>query len=161
MDGIGELFAQLGGPKPMSPTPNTFSTLPPNIGRPGTLGYAEREKLFPGEDTYFKANPHVGGMAAETGDIVLNPYSGPGVNKGAVANNEALRLLMRDKDVTPGFDLTDQQRGAFVGTEYEKDQPALKSSIAARIYSGDPSARATPAQTSWLDDFLTRQFLQR
>lgn len=132
----------------------------PNV--PGGLfGYGVRSGLYPGEDSFFKSSPHVAGMAAETGDIVLNPYSPPEVNHGAVAKNEALRLLLRDLGTTPDFPLTDRQRQPFVGTPYGSDEPALKSSIAARIYSGDPSAQATPQQTQWVDSFLNSRFLKR
>jgi len=36
-----------------------------------------RDKLYPGEDTYFKTNPHVSGMMAEDNRIIINPYSPP------------------------------------------------------------------------------------
>lgn len=119
------------------------------------FGYAVRPNLYPGEDTYFRANPNVAGMAAETGDIVLNPYAPADVNRDAVARNEALRLLMRDRGVTPDVKLSQGQLTAFKGTPYATDQDALKASIVARIYSGDPSAQATPQQREWLRMFLT------
>ncbi len=115
------------------------------------FGFKIREQLYPGEDTYFKSNPHVGGMAAESNDIILNPYSPPEVNKDAVAKNEAYRLHMKKRGVVPDFELTDEQRKSFVGTPYESDEPSLKSTIAARIYSGDPSARETPEQRAWVE----------
>jgi hypothetical protein len=115
------------------------------------FGYGVRDKLFPGEDSYFRSNPKVSGMAAETGDVILNPYAPADVNKDAVARNEAFRLLLRDKKLTPPFDVTDAQRAAFNGTAYANDDAALRSTIAARIYSGDPSAQATPEQKAWVD----------
>jgi hypothetical protein len=153
-----------GAPNPLArglmANPGTFGSGSPNVNA-GMLGYDVRKDLYPGEDTFFKGNPHVGGMAAETGDVILNPYSPPTVNQDAVAKNEALRLLMRDSNVTPDFALTEQQKAPFVGSPYEHDEPALKSSIAARIYSGDPSAQANPSQTQWLDQFLNSRFLKR
>lgn len=110
------------------------------------LGYKVRAP-FQGEDKYFKENPKVSGMAAEDGSIVLNPYSGlSSQEKSAVAKNEAYRLLMRDKNIVPSFELTDQQRNFFAGTPYEKNEVAMKQTIVARILSGDPSAIATPSQ---------------
>ena len=126
-----------------------------NLGDP-MLGYKRREQLFPGEDTYFKTNPHVAGMAAETGDVILNPYSPPGVNHDAVARNEALRLYMRDNSITPDFQVTPQQRQQFIGTAYGNDDAALKQTLAARIYSGDPSANATDEQRAYTDALLQR-----
>lgn len=120
----------------------------------GLFGYKIRQNLFPSEDTYFKTNPHVAGMAAETNDIILNPYSPSGVNHDAVARNEALRLYMRQSNVTPSFDVTDEQRNAFQGTSYGTNDDALKQTIAARIYSGDPSALATDLQRSWVNSLI-------
>jgi GH24 family phage-related lysozyme (muramidase) len=89
-------------------------------------------------------------MAAEDGHVILNPYADQGVNKDAVARNEALRLYLRDKNITPDFNVTDDQRAAFAGTVYGADENALKATIAARIYSGDPSAKATEQQSMWV-----------
>lgn len=115
------------------------------------LGYRIRADLFPGEDSYFKENPHVGGMAAfETGDVILNPYSPPEVNRDAVAKNEAFRLYMRDRGIAPDFPISDEQRAAYGETPYGADDGALRETLAARIYSGDPSARATPEQEEWV-----------
>jgi hypothetical protein len=129
--------------------------------RGGLLGYPVRNNLFPGEDQFFKGSPHVGGMASETGDVILNPYSPPNVNHDAVARNEAFRLMLRDLGTTPEFPVTPQQKSQFVGTKYETDEPALKSTIAARIYSGDPSANATPLQSEWVTNLLNKRFLPR
>lgn len=136
---------------------DTLGTQP--RGRPlsnldGLFGYAIRERLFPGEDQYFKSNPHVTGMAAETGDIILNPYAPADVNREAVAKNEAFRLRLRDTKANPEFAVTEDQRKSFAGTAYENDDNALKATIAARIYSGDPSARATSEQSDWVSNWL-------
>ena len=118
------------------------------------FGFKVRPSLFPGEDAYFKANPHVTGMAAETNDVILNPYSGAHIDRDAVARNEAFRLHLRNKNITPVFDVTDEQRRAFAGTNYASDDNALKSTIAARVFSGDPSARATPQQMQWVEQLM-------
>lgn len=122
------------------------------LGAPsGMLGYGIRKDLYPGESTYFQQNPNVAGMASDSGHVILNPYSPPGVNHDAVARNEALRLYMKDRGVVPSFDVTPEQQRAFQGTAYGSNPDALKQTIAARIYSGDPSARATEHQRNWLE----------
>ena len=118
------------------------------------FGFPIREQLFPSEDSYFKKNPTVAGMAAETNDIILNPYAGADVNRDAVARNEALRLQMRGAGVTPDFKLSPEQLTAFKGTPYAANQDALRASIAARIYSGDPSAQETAQQRTWVENYL-------
>jgi hypothetical protein len=123
------------------------------------FGYGIRRDLYPGENNYFAQNPQVAGMAAETGDVILNPHSSPDVNRDAVAKNESLRLLLRDLGMTPDFPLTDQQRGAFRGTAYQGQEGPMRETIAARIYSGDKSAYATPEQTDWLARFLKERGL--
>lgn len=120
----------------------------------GMFGYKIREKLYPGEDEYFKTNPHVAGMASESNDVILNPYSSPDVNRDAVARNEALRLHMRERGIVPSFEVTPEQSQSFRGTAYGSNPDAMKQTIAARIYSGDPSAMATDAQRRWLDGLI-------
>lgn len=115
------------------------------------LGYQIRPQLYQGEENYFRSNPNVAGMASESGHVILNPHSPPGVNHEAVARNEALRLYMRDRNITPSFGVTDAQRSAFSETAYGSNDDALKQTLAARIYSGDPSAQATEQQRNWLE----------
>ena len=124
------------------------------------FGYKIREQLYPGEESYFRANPHVSGMAAETGDIILNPHSPADVNRNSVARNEALRLHLREQNIKPDFALTDEQRQGFAGTPYGNDEDALRATIAGRIYSGDPSARATPEQRAWVDQLTQKPKLR-
>ena len=114
------------------------------------LGYNVRHSLYPGEQSYFESNPSVAGMAAETGDIILNPFSSPDVNQRSVAENEAARLHLRQRGITPTFPVTQKQQASFEGSSYGSDPGALRETIAARIYSGDPSAMATPEQTDWV-----------
>lgn len=113
-------------------------------------------KPFPGELTFFKERPEVAGMATEDDKIILNPYSElTPVEKEAVARNEALRIYMKQNNISPEFDLTKAQEKMFAGTEYEKDPIAAKQSILARILSGDPSAK-----DATLDQTLEAQKLQ-
>lgn len=151
------LYDKLGETWPAKLGKSIFGALAPTkeqqVADP-MFGYKIRGSLHPGENDYFKSNPHVTGMAAETGDVILNPYSSNDINKNAVARNEALRLWMRDNSVTPDFQVTPQQRNNFVGTSYENDDPALRQTIAARIYSGDPSAAATDEQRAYVDQMV-------
>lgn len=131
------------------------SILSPGKSTPmGMMGYQIRNDLYPGEQSYFRNNPAVAGMASDSGHVILNPYSPPNVNHESVARNEALRLYMKDRGITPSFELTPEQRSAFQGTAYGANPDALKQTIAARIYSGDPSARATEQQRNWLEVLL-------
>jgi hypothetical protein len=119
------------------------------------FGKKIRSKLFHGEDKFFKERPEVAGMAAEDGSVILNPYSSLSKKElSAVAQNEALRLKMRDDDFDPNFDLTKDQLKFFKGTEYEKNPKAMRQTILARIYSGDPSAMATEDQRAALKKYL-------
>ena len=99
-----------------------------------------RSKLYDGEDVYFKANPHVTGMAAEDGHVILNPYSSLNDDqKGAVYLNEASRLHMRSNG-TPSFNLTDEQ-AKFLNSNTYKDasDEDRRATVLARIISGDSS----------------------
>lgn len=117
------------------------------------LGYKIR-KPYDSEILFFKKNPQVSGMASKDGAIVLSPLSGSDVNSRSVAENEAFRLYLRDNQISPNFDVSPEQRRSFKGTPYEKNDSDLKATIAARIYSGDPSSLATRQQQQWLESFL-------
>lgn len=119
-------------------------------------GYQIR-KPFAGEDKFFKNRPEVGGMAAEDGKIVLNPYSSlKEQEKMQVAKNEAIRLWMRDNKPELPFDVTKEQAKAFSGTEYGSNPQALKETIVARVLTGDPSAMATPEQQSFANKLMDK-----
>ena len=121
------------------------------------FGFKVRSKLFPGEDEFFRSRPEVAGMAAEDDTVILNPYSGLSIRElSAVAQNEALRLKMRKDNFDPKFEITDKQKQFFKGTEYEKNPKAIRQTLLARIYSGDPSAMATPEQRKALEDYLAK-----
>jgi len=124
----------------------------------GVYGIGYREQLFPGEDDYFRKNPHVAGMAAEDDRIILNPYSKISeAEKRAVMLNEAARVHMRRGLMTaPRFDLTPEQTERF--GNYSKNLDDIRQTIAARILSGDPSAGApSPDQLNYVQQL--RQFM--
>lgn len=115
-------------------------------------GYSTREP-FESETKYFSENPNVAGMGTEDKKIILNPHrTFTDVEKQSVLKNEAIRLWLKDKNITPDFELTPDQVKTFKGTPYEKDELALKHSIISRMLSGDPSAGVTtPDQQTWAD----------
>jgi len=120
-------------------------------------GYKTRPP-FAGEDSYFKANPGVGGMAAEDDQIVLNPYSKLKPDEmDQVAKNEGLRIYMRQTGGDMDFDLTPEQSAMFQGTAYgdPANSNQAKRTIISRILTGDPSAGiATASQQKWAEGVL-------
>lgn len=107
---------------------------------------------YPGEDAYFKSNPHVAGMAAEDNKIVLNPYSTLSeAEKRSVVMNEAARIYMRTGKIEPpNFSLSPEQEKAF--GSYSKNPQDRLDTVAARILSGDPSAlQPTPDQIQYVN----------
>ena len=124
----------------------------------GVYGVGVRDQLYPGEESYFKQNPHVAGMAADDNKIIMNPFSTLKDNeKQAVMMNEAARVHMRSKLIdAPNYELTPTQAKKFA--EYSQDPNDIKQTIAARILSGDPSAGdATPEQQAYVAKL--RQFM--
>ncbi len=72
-----------------------------------------------------------------------------------MAQNEAVRLKMRESNYTPKFAVTPEQRASFKGTPYANDESAMKQTILARIASGDPSAlNVTPEQKMEANTFI-------
>jgi GH24 family phage-related lysozyme (muramidase) len=107
-----------------------------------------RNKLYPGEDKYFKENPNVGGMMTEDNKVIINPYSNLTDNeKQTVIKNEKIRLNFKENNIVPDINITEEQRALFKGTPYENNEDAMKQTIVARIMTGDPSAKATKEQT--------------
>jgi len=97
-----------------------------------------REKLYPGEDAYFKAHPETTGMAAKDNSIILNPYSNlTEQQKQAVIQNESARIQMRISGIRPTFKITPEQKEIFKGYGTEQD---IRETIVGRIISGDLSA---------------------
>ena len=117
----------------------------------GVYGIGVRQDLFPGENDYFRKNPHVTGMAAEDNRIIMNPYSTlTDAEKQAVMMNEAARVHMRVGNFdAPRFVLTPEQEKAFSG--YSANPEDRLSTVAARLLSNDPSALTpTPEQTEYV-----------
>jgi hypothetical protein len=120
------------------------------------FGFKIRNKLFPGEDKFFQKRPEVAGMATEDGLVIINPYSPLSLKeKSAVAQNEALRLKMKKDKFNPKFKVTPEQEEFFKNTEYAGNPTAMRQTILARIYSGDPSAMATEEQKQTLSNYLS------
>ena len=124
----------------------------------GVYGIGLRPDLYPGEEEYFKKNPHIAGMAAEDNRIIMNPHSKlSDVEKQAVMLNEAARVHMRTGNMAPPrFTLTPEQEQAF--SSYSADPLDRASTVAARILSGDPSAlKPTPEQQDYVQQL--RKFM--
>jgi len=121
-------------------------------------GYEVREPSFM-ESSYFLDNPHVSGMATEDGRIILNQQSKlDNKQKQSVLQNEAARLFLKQSNIVPDFDITDEQRNLFIGTEYERPENELylKHTILGRIISNDPSAgKVTDQQRKWAEWLLS------
>ena len=111
---------------------------------------------YQSELDYFRNNRNVAGMAAEDDAVILNPFSNiSDAEKQSVIKNEKARILMRNSANRPSFDLTEKQRAAFGNYGTEQD---ARETIAARIFSGDPSAQdLTPQQREWVERNLRTQ----
>ena len=127
-----------------------------------SYGYPVRNPA-PSEQAFFALNPNVGGYAAEDRSIVLNEGA-RNENRylsnrelGAVAQNEAARLYMRDRGIVPDFKLTKEQEQKFQGTTYASNPEALKQSIAARIITGDQSAGKITKEQKGFSQRLLKQ----
>lgn len=120
------------------------------------FGVQRRNYLYDGEKSFFRANPHIAGMAADDNRVVLNPWSKNSASEQeAVALNEAARVFMRQQRLEPGFALTPQQEQFFAGTAYEGAPVEKRQTLAARLLSGDPSAgEPTAEQRRWVDKWL-------
>lgn len=107
---------------------------------------------FESELEFFRKNKGVGGMATEDGKVILNPFSSLSpAEKTSVALNESARLYLR-KIGAPSFAITDIQKSKFKDYGSEDD---IKSTIAARILTGDPSVSdATKDQIKYVNRFL-------
>lgn len=114
------------------------------------------------ERDFFFANPSVGGMASEDNRVVMNPFSGLSQReKNAVRNNEMARLLMRvNPSYRPDFSLTPEQSSTLQGLPHYANAPqdAQRETIAARIYSGDPSGGLPTEEQSRFVEALRTYF---
>lgn len=115
-------------------------------------GY-EIRKPYVEENVYFKKNKDVAGMATEDNKIILNPYSSLNEKQlQVVAENEAIRLFLKDKKIEPMFNVTPEQQASFANTEYGKPENLLnlKHTLISRILTGDTSAgQVTDMQQTW------------
>ena len=112
---------------------------------------------FDSELQFFQQRPEVAGMATDDGKIILNPFSANSPQEQqAVAQNEALRLFMNEKNINPSFALTKEQKSMFKGSEYESNEQAAKQSILARFLTGDPSAGNLTKEQRESADMLRR-----
>ncbi|WP_291855402.1 hypothetical protein [Bradyrhizobium sp.] len=110
---------------------------------------------WPSENEFFKMRPEVAGLAAEDDCVVLNPYSNLSANeKEAVLLNESARVFMRRSGFCPVFTLTAEQASFFAN--YGPVE-AVRATVAARIFSGDPSAlEATDEQFAFVQELRKR-----
>jgi len=105
------------------------------------LEYYKRSRpLYSGEESYFKNNPNVAGMATDDNYVILNPYSP--LSKTQMSNvqaNEAARLYMKQLGI-PNISLTREQEQNLAGTTYANaSDDVRKATILARILSQDKS----------------------
>ena len=111
----------------------------------------------PSELDFFTKNPKVTGMATEDQRIIINPAIRDEKQKQSIFANELTRLLMRMGHAPqPTFPITEEQRKIFStineGKPYGSDQD-IRETIAARMFSGDPSAgAANPLQLRFLEE---------
>jgi hypothetical protein len=135
--------------------PQEINSLPSNMfSQPKkVLNRYEIRQPYESESLYFKMNPKVSGMASEDNRIVLNPYSQLSQSESdAVAKNEGIRLYLRENQINPDFEVTENQKQYFNNTPYSDDDLAVRHTILARILSGDPSIKeVTPRQRIWAD----------
>ena len=105
------------------------------------FGYLLRQP-YKNENEWFKNNLNIAGYASQDGFIVINPHTKKNLYEiESVCINEAIRLFMRDANITPKIKLTKKQLNFFNGTAYEGNSIEMKKTIISRIIAGDPSAQ--------------------
>ncbi len=124
----------------------------------GVLGRNSQREPSSSEIEFFRKHPSIGGMLSEDKMIVLNPGGTLSDDeKQAVALNEAVRKLLRDRNIKPTFAITQKQREFFrgladAGIPGETSDEDIRATIIGRIVSGDPSAQdATTEQKLFAD----------
>jgi len=123
----------------------------------------------PSEVEWFRSNPTVGGYAAPDDKVVINPITALSPEEiQALIENESARIFMRQnyaaRPTTQSFPLTErQQRLPYPESAPPREpQHALRSTVAARMLSGDPSAGdATQAQGRFLEELRARMLARR
>lgn len=114
-------------------------------------GNVEQRQPCPREIEFFRNHPHITGMAADDGRVILSPFSElTDHQKRAVSLNEAARIFMVREGLTPQFDLTPAQKAKFISYG---PIDAQRATVAARLLSGDPSAMTpTDKQIAFVRD---------
>jgi len=144
----------------------TFDNMSGNLKRK----YGNKKKIpkirraTESEESFFKKNPTVAGMAASDDNVVLNPYSKLKPKEQlSVFRNEFSRIIMRqDKKNRPDFKLTNEQKTNLKGTHYENaSQQDRTETIAARQYSGDPSGGTPTDEQKKYTDKLRKRIIKR
>jgi hypothetical protein len=120
----------------------------------------EMRKPYASELKYFKKNANVAGMATEDNRVILNPYSNLNPDQyQSVAVNEASRIMMRQPEFKPDFELTNQQKSFLDTTTYRNaTEDERRATIAARILSGDSSAGVATSEQNMFVDRLKNAF---
>jgi hypothetical protein len=120
----------------------------------------EMRKPYASELKYFKKNANVAGMATEDNRVILNPYSNLNPDQyQSVAVNEASRIMMRQPEFKPDFELTNQQKNFLDTTTYRNaTEDERRATIAARILSGDSSAGVATSEQNMFVDRLKSAF---
>jgi hypothetical protein len=120
----------------------------------------EMRKPYASELKYFKKNTNVAGMATEDNRVILNPYSNLNPDQyQSVAVNEASRIMMRQPEFKPDFELTNQQKNFLDTTTYRNaTEDERRATIAARILSGDSSAGVATSEQNMFVDRLKSAF---
>jgi hypothetical protein len=96
---------------------------------------------YPSEAEFFRRKPNIPGMATDDGFVILNPATNLSRQQlEFVKLNEAARVFMQREEFSPAYGLTAAQEEAF--KDYGPPD-AIRATIAARMYSGDPSAGDT------------------
>lgn len=106
---------------------------------------------FPSENEFFRRTPGVTGMATEDDAVIINPDAQLSEDQiRAVEMNEAARAFMRKHGPRPIFEPTAEQAEKLSGYGTSQD---IRETIAARLFSRDPSAGAsTPEQDSFISE---------
>ena len=125
--------------------------------KPEQSPFGVPERLpYQGEIDFFK-NSGVPGYAADDNHIVMSPFNqSPVGSRDAVRMNEGARVRMRDFGA-PTFGLTQAQESTLGGLPYYStaSDADRKSTILARLLSGDPSGgTATPDQQFYINSLL-------
>ena len=124
---------------------------------------------YPSEVEWFRSNPTVGGYAAPDNKVVVNPFTtlSPEEIQGLI-ENESARIFMRQnyaaRPTTQSFPLTEQQQQLPYPESAPPQEPqhALRSTVAARMLAGDPSAGTnTQAQEKFLEELRARMLSRR